>query len=320
VTDQASVLRRMMRSEEERPAFADATDFISVGPAQRRPKVRLAKAWAIVSGKGGVGKTNLSVNLAIALAATRRICLLDADFGLANADVLCSLTPQATLEDVLLRGRSLEEVMVAAPGGFRLLPGASGVASLADLSAQGRRRLLEELARLERSTDLLLVDTAAGIAANTMAFAAAAHCTLVAVTPEPTSIADAYGAIKTLLAKRRRSRIRLVVNMANDRAEGEEVFRRIDRVARTFLDAPLELAGIVPYDDAVRASVRKRMPLLLAAPEAPAARAIRALARGLVAASDQDEEADGPVGVDPEAFLEARAGFLGRFVGWLGRR
>lgn len=323
MSDQASALRRLMRHGEASTAVRAAP--ISVGPAPaRRPRVRLARAIAIASGKGGVGKTNLAVNLSIALAESRRVCLFDADFGLANADVLCGLSPRSTLEEVLVAGKSLEEVMVAAPGGFRLLPGASGVASLANLNAEGRRRLLEELSRLERSADLLVIDTAAGIGANTMAFAAAAHLALVAVTPEPTSITDAYGAIKTLVAKVRAPRIRLVVNMANDRDEGEEVFRRIDRVSRTFLDTPLELAGIVPYDPAVRMSVRKREPLLLAAPDAPSARAIRALARGLLATESSlsgDEGGDDGCagGIDPTAFPEAKVGFLARLAGWLGR-
>ena len=309
-------------------------------------RIRLARAIAITSGKGGVGKTNLAVNLSIALAQQRRVCLLDADLGMANVDVLCGLSPRSTLEDVLQHGRRIEEVMVLAPGGFRLVPGASGVASVANLGPDARRRLLAQLAALERHADILVIDTAAGIASNSIAFAAAAHTVLVAVTPEPTSITDAYGAVKTIASKVKAPRIRLIVNMANDREEGEEVFRRIDRVSRTFLDLPLELGGIIPFDSAVRACVRRREPVLLSEPDCPASKAIRAIARGVLAADQLDRAnaeaaasrggyrtsgsagsapqtgrpADGgAVGIDPTAFAEARDGFLSRLVGWLRR-
>jgi flagellar biosynthesis protein FlhG len=306
-----------------KPAGGARSGPISVGPAAAAPsrtaarpgRLRLARAIAITSGKGGVGKTNLAVNLAIALAEARRVCLLDADLGLANADVLCGVSPKATLEDVLLGTRTLEEVMLLAPGGFRLVPGASGVSSVANLRSVGRRRLLGELLSLERSTDLIMIDTAAGIAANSMAFAAAAHTVLVAVTPEPTSITDAYGAIKTIVARVRRPQIRLIVNMATDREEGEEVFRRIDRVARTFLDTSLTLAGIVPFDPEVRAAVRRRTPFLLAAPDAPATKAVRAVARGLLDLGPVEPDAV----IDPAAFAEVRTGFLARLAGWLAR-
>ncbi len=338
--DQATTLRRLMRGDGGATGAAAASMAgasrvppISVGPvegteharhAPRTSRIRLARAIAITSGKGGVGKTNLAVNLAIAMAQQRRVCLLDADLGMANADVLCGLSPRSTLEDVLLHGRTVEEVMVLAPGGFRLVPGASGVASVANLGPEGRRRLIAQLASLERHTDVLVIDTAAGIASNSIAFAAAAHAVLVAVTPEPTSITDAYGAVKTIVAKVKSPRIRLIVNMANDREEGEEVFRRIDRVSRTFLDMPLELAGIVPFDSAVRACVKRREPVLLSEPDCPASKAIRAIARGVLASDLFREEvpeslAGAPVGVDPAAFAEARAGFLSRLMGWLGR-
>jgi flagellar biosynthesis protein FlhG len=337
---------------QDRGVRDDHPDLDGQRRQRRVARIRLARAIAITSGKGGVGKTNLAVNLSIALAHERRVCLLDADLGMANVDVLCGLSPRATLEDVLQHGRRIDEVMVLAPGGFRLVPGASGVASVANLGLQARRRLLAQLAALERHADMLVIDTAAGIASNSIAFAAAAHTVLVAVTPEPTSITDAYGAVKTIASKVREPRIRIVVNMANDRDEGEEVFRRIDRVSRTFLDLPLVLGGIVPFDPAVRACVRRREPVLLSEPDCPASKAIRAVARGVLAADDADrlalyasrsspragsegtgtssgstsgagvsagEGQPNSVSIDPDAFTAARDGFLSRLVGWLRR-
>jgi len=304
VADQATALRNLMRSG---PAVPAAT--LSVRPPARR--VRLAKTVAVTSGKGGVGKTNLAVNLAVALAARRSTCLLDADLGLANADLLSGVSPAATLEHVVRGERTLTEVMTVGPGGFRLLPGASGVASIANLPPVARRELVAQLAALERSFDLLLVDTGAGLGANAMAFTLAADSALVVVTPEPTSITDAYGAIKTLAAKVAKPRVRVAVNMAADATEGEEVFRRLDRVARHFLGVPLELAGVVPTDPAVREAVRARVPFLLFAPDAPASRAVEAIAQRLLGEPE-------PTAAEPGA--AGGIGFLGRLAGWLGRR
>lgn len=303
-SDQATALRELMRPVASPPS-------LSVRPPQRR--VRLAKTIAVTSGKGGVGKSNLAVNLAAAIAARRATCLLDADLGLANADLLCGVSPGATLEDVVQGRRRLADVMTLAPGGFRLLPGASGVASVANLAPAARRELVIQLAGLERSFDVLLVDTGAGIGANAMAFTLAADSALVVVTPEPTSITDAYGAIKTIAAKVERPRIRVAVNMASGEAEGGEVFRRLDRVARHFLSLPLELAGVVPHDEAVREAVRKRVPFLVHAPDAPASRAVRAIADRLLGEITPE---DAPI----EGSAAGRIGFLGRLAGWLGRR
>jgi flagellar biosynthesis protein FlhG len=275
---------------------------------QRARATRLASAIAISSGKGGVGKTNLAVSLAVAFAERRaRTALLDADLGLANADVLCGITPRATLEDVVIGERRLDEVMVHAPGGFRLVPGASGVSRLADLGSAQRRVVLEQLLALERGLDILLIDTGAGIGANSMTFAAAAHRVLVVCTPEPTSIADAYGAIKTLVARGAADQLQLVVNMASSAEEAQAVHARIDRVARTFLGARISLAAAIPIDPSVPAAVRRREPVLLFAPQSPASVAIRRLAAKLAG------DATAP------RLEEARSGFLARLSGLLRR-
>jgi flagellar biosynthesis protein FlhG len=244
-----------------------------------QPNGRLARAIAVTSGKGGVGKSNLAVNLAVCLARLgRRVCLLDADLGLANADLLCGLTPRLTLEHVVCGRCRLAEAMLLAPGGFRLIPGACGVARLADLGGGQRLALLDQLVSLERVADTVIIDTAAGLSANVLAFAAAARRVLVATTPEPTAMTDGYGMIKALAARAPEARVELVVNMAGSQAEAESVFDRMDRVSRTFLGRSLELAGIVPTDATVREAVRHRVPFALYDPDSRATEALYRLA------------------------------------------
>jgi flagellar biosynthesis protein FlhG len=230
----------MSEAGEDKPKES-AMSPASVGSRQSglRKPTRLARATAIVSGKGGVGKSNIAVNLAVALSSMgRRVVLFDADLGMANADVLCGLTPEMTLEDVLRGRASLKDVLIPGPGGFRLVPGSSGVAAMANLDGLQRRRVLSQLSALDRVADHLIIDMGAGISSAVTTFAASAHRTLVVTTPEPTSITDGYGAIKTLLARGSTAKIELLVNMARSQEEGELVYRRVERVVKQFLKVP----------------------------------------------------------------------------------
>lgn len=299
MNDQATQLRRLVRGASP----VDAAPRLWHPPAAPR---RLAAAVAVTSGKGGVGKTNLAVNLSVRLARLgRRVCLLDADLGLANADVLCNLTPRLTLEHVVSGRCRLAEAMLNAPGGFRLIPGACGVARLADLDGAGRSALLEQLQALDRVADVLVIDTAAGLGANVLAFAAAAGRVLVVTTPEPTAMTDGYAMIKALVQDAPELRIELVVNMTESPAEGRSVHERMNRVARTFLGREVELAGCVPADPLVREAVRSRVPFSLYAPDARASRAIDRLARHVAGVAAADAAAQG-------------AGFFNRLATWLG--
>lgn len=251
------------------------------------PPDRMGQAIAVTSGKGGVGKTNVAVNLGVTLARMgRKVCLLDADLGLANADVLCGLTPRLTLEHVVSGRCRLAESMLLAPGGFRLIPGACGVARLADLAGTDRRALLEQLAALESVADDLIIDTAAGLSANVLAFAASARRVVVVTTPEPTAMTDGYGLIKSLSGRAPDVRIELVVNMVRNEAEAQSVFFRMNRVSRTFLNRSLELAGWIPMDGAVREAVQQRVPFTLYAPGSAASATMRRLAARLAGVDD----------------------------------
>jgi flagellar biosynthesis protein FlhG len=199
--------------------------------------------------------------------------------------------------------------MILAPGGFHLIPGASGVTRMADLGLSQRTALLEQLAALERVADVFLIDCGAGISANVMGFAGAANMVVVATTPEPTAVTDGYAMIKSLLKKMPEISISLVVNMVCDELEAREVHARMNRVCRTFLNATIEYGGYVPWDSAVSRAVRNRMPFVLHAPDASATSAVKKLAAKL-ARIDQ-------VGLD-NAQESLQVGFFTKLATWLG--
>ena len=241
---------------------------------------------AVASGKGGVGKTNLTANLAVALARRGlRVCVLDADLGLANLDVLLGLTPTASLRDVLSGERRLADVLIDGPAGIRIVPAASGVEELTALAPAERLRLLDEVETLDGSVDVLLLDTAAGISSNVLYFAAAAADILVVITPEPTALTDAYALIKVLASRYGRREFLVAVNMAAGASDAEAAFARLARVTSRFLRVELEYQGYVPYDDAVPRAVRQQQPVILSAPGTPASLAVGELARRLAGRS-----------------------------------
>jgi flagellar biosynthesis protein FlhG len=240
---------------------------------------RRASVVAITSGKGGVGKSNIAVNLAIQLAsAGKSVVLLDADLGLANADVLCNIDLPFNLSHVIARKRELADVLVKAPGGFELIGGASGLARMADLTDYDRQRLISALAELEERADIILIDTGAGISPNVLSFTRAADEVLVVTTPEPTAITDAYAVVKVISREQSQRRISLLVNQVRGAAEAGVVHDRISKVARQFLGVSVLDAGFVVTDEQVPAAVRRRMPFVLGSPKSPASVCIAQLA------------------------------------------
>jgi flagellar biosynthesis protein FlhG len=240
---------------------------------------RRASVVAITSGKGGVGKSNIAVNLAIQLAgAGKSVVLLDADLGLANADVLCNIDLPFNLSHVIARKRELADVLVKAPGGFELIGGASGLARMADLTDYDRQRLITALGELEERADIILIDTGAGISPNVLSFTRAADDVLVVTTPEPTAITDAYAVVKVISREQSPRRISLLVNQVRGAAEAGVVHDRISKVARQFLGVSVLDAGFVVADDQVPAAVRRRMPFVLGSPKSPASLCIAQLA------------------------------------------
>src|SRR5438105_1195676 len=243
---------------------------------------RRASVIAVTSGKGGVGKSNVSVNLAIQLAAAgKRVVLLDADLGLANADVLCNIDLPVNLSHVIARKKELHEVLINAPGGFKLIGGASGLARMADLTDFDRGRIVNALAELEHQADIILIDTGAGISPNVLAFTRAADHVLIVTTPEPTAITDAYAVVKVLSREDSDRRVSLLVNQVRSPAEARVVHGRIAKVAKQFLSVSVFDAGYVMSDEAVQNAVRRRVPFVLGAPKSPASQCIARLAMRL---------------------------------------
>jgi len=235
---------------------------------------------AVTGGKGGVGKTSVSVNLATGLAASgKRVVLLDGDLGLANVDVLLGLSPRYTLAHVLSGERTLDEILVKAPQGFHIVPSASGAADLAGMGGAGHLGLVQAFSSLASRLDVLIIDTAAGIAPGVLQFSQAAQHVLVVICDEPASLTDAYALVKVLSRNHGVERFRVLANMTRAPDEGLALFHKLERVAGRFLDVTLEYAGEIPEDDRVRQAIRAQRPVLEAYPGSPAGRAFKKLAK-----------------------------------------
>ena len=255
----------------------DAEQAAGIRAAARPEPVQVI---AVSGGKGGVGKTCVTVNLATALAqAGKRVLVLDGDLGLANVDVLLGVTPRFTLEHVITGQCTLEEAVTDTRQGFKIIPAASGVARLSELSTAEHLGLVQAFSNLTTGLDVLLVDTAAGIADGVCQFCQAAQQVLVVVRDEPASLTDAYALIKVLRRDHGMMRFRVVANMAIKPGDGEALFRKLERVTSRFLDVMLEYAGEIPDDPLVRQAIREQRTVIEAFPSGPAARAFKRLAK-----------------------------------------
>jgi flagellar biosynthesis protein FlhG len=248
---------------------------------RRMNRPQPVRVLAVASGKGGVGKTNVSVNLAVSLAQMgRKVLVFDADLGLANVDVMLGLQPKYNLSHVLSGERTLEEILVEGPAGVRIIPASSGIQRMAELAPAEHAGLIRAFSELSTDVDVLLVDTAAGISDSVVSFCKAAQEVIVVVCDEPASITDAYALIKLLNKEHNVRRFRVLANMAHSPQEGRELFAKIVKVTDRFLeDVVLDFMGSVPYDEYLRKAVQKQRPVVEAYPRSKAAQAFVGLAK-----------------------------------------
>lgn len=258
----------------------------------RRNKIRVI---SITSGKGGVGKTNITANLAYLLSRMKKKTLiLDADCGLANIDLILGLTPQYNLYHVLKGEKTLREVIINGPGGIKILPSSSGIQEMSSLSAEHKLGLQDELNALQARPDFMLIDTSAGINDNVLYFNMVAHEIIVVVTPEPTSLTDAYALIKILYQRHSKKRFSLLVNMVKSQNEAKEVFLRMAQATNHFLNLAIEQLGYISYDENLPRAVKQQKLMSELYPDSSSVKCLREVAEKLCQPRQKQED-DGAI-------------------------
>ena len=285
MSDQAENLRRIVDGIRAGGA---------TGPSGEPEAPRCAKVITVTSGKGGVGKTNVTVNLGIALSRMGlRVVILDVDFGLANIDVLFGVTPKHTLVDLIRDERSIFEVLTNGPENVKFLSGGSGVEELVRLDNKQFKRFIGNIALLDKLYDIILIDTGAGLSRNVMGFIMAADEVLLVTTPEPTAITDAYALVKMVSRRDAKKPIRLLINKVESSREADEIIAKLTTVAEKFLSLKLLKLGYILYDESVVRAVKQQRPFLIGFPKSQASRQIADLASVLVSGSMDGEADDG---------------------------
>lgn len=269
MNDQAEVLRKMAAGAKN----------------EQLPNVKApVRVIAVTSGKGGVGKTNFVVNLAMALSDyNKKVMIIDADLGLANVDVLLGVLPKYTIQHVVTGQKSISEVIVSGPKGVKFIPAASGVRELANLTSDQAEEIINRFNDLDDDFDILLLDTGAGLSWNVLSFVLAAQEIVIVTTPDPTAITDAYAMIKVISKESagRETNIKLVVNQVNNRNEADEIIEKINVVANKFLNISVGTLGFVYADPNVGKAVKQQKPFVLAYPYSPATNCINIIAARL---------------------------------------
>lgn len=245
---------------------------------------RVPRVLAITGGKGGVGKTSIAVNLAIALSRNgAKVCLFDADTGLANVNIMLGMHPAYTLEHLFTGEKSIQDIVVEGPEGIHIVPGASGFAQCVELDVGQQQRLLSSIESLEPHYDYMLVDTAAGISPTVLHFIAASQLASIVITPEPTSLTDAFSLLKVLKRRGYRRRVQVVVNMSSNATQAEKVFRRFQAAVTKYLGLSTEYLGSVWMDESMRTAVTLQRPVALFPKTDPSARSFYRLAERIEA-------------------------------------
>ncbi|TWI08011.1 MinD/ParA family protein [Aerolutibacter ruishenii] len=234
---------------------------------------------AVASGKGGVGKTSVSINLSVALAQRgQRVLLLDTDLGMANVDVMLGLSPRFTLADLVAGRCELTDTLMEGPDGLLVIPASSGKRYMTELSQQQHVGLVHAISQLQEHVDVMVVDNAAGIADSVLTFCQAAQDVVVVVCDDPASVTDAYALVKVLNRERGVERVQVLANQVHNDIEGRQLFDKLERVTARFLDVTMVYLGCVPRDPWLRQAVQRQEPVVRAYPSSPSALAFRDLA------------------------------------------
>lgn len=252
-----------------------------------KPIQTQARVITVTSGKGGVGKTNLTVALAVAFARLgKKVLILDADLGLSNVDVILGASAPGNLFQVIHNGLSLSDVVADGPLGIKFISGGSGIYDLSNLSDSQIQYFLHQVGQFDNWADIILIDTGAGLNRMVLNFVLAADEVIVVTTPEPTAVADAYAVIKAYAAQGGHSPIRLIVNRVRELAEGEGVLNKLSKVSQRFLGLSISHLGFIFEDRMVQKSVTSQVPLMIAYPDSVAARCVDRIAHSLVFGED----------------------------------
>ena len=277
MSDQASRLRNLVEERAEEEAQEREIGELHFGMAEN------TRVIAITSGKGGVGKTNLAVNLAVGLQlAGQRVMLIDADIGMANVNLLMGSVTNRSLIELLSDDVELEDVIEDGAAGVKYISGVAGVEAALNLNRAEQRKLHRKLGRCSDMADVIIIDTGAGLNRNVVEFILAAEEVLLITTPEPTSLADAYAVVKAYSTYTERRNIKLVVNRIREEEEFEDVADKLNQTTKKFLDVTVESLGYIYEDKAVREAVQRQEPFIVANPKAPASRCVRELVNGLL--------------------------------------
>ncbi|QUH26298.1 MinD/ParA family protein [Serpentinicella alkaliphila] len=281
--DQASKLREMI---SRKSTINEDINLLSSNTNQASSRI-----ICITSGKGGVGKTNFTINLAIALSKQDlRVVVIDADLGLANIDVVTGSIPKFTLLDIIRTDRSIEEIMNDGPGGVKIISGGSGVLDLVDMPQENFDKIIGRLDEVCKYADIILIDTGAGISKSVMSFVLAANEVIVVTTPEPTAITDAYAMIKTVSLQDKGKKIKVVINRSENINEGKITFEKLQNASEKFLNVKIEKLGYLVDDSNVSRAVKLQNPFLLQFPNARVSKNIELIALNVNSSKATSEE------------------------------